>query len=458
MTEEGGEASRLRLMEDMQAIQAAALGAVDPGTAVRRWMVKEGSLINFGAVAWDLRADNLPESNGRIYLVGIGKAAPAMAQAAAELFGDRLSAGIVITRYGHAAGYFLPEQVKCFEAGHPVPDENGQVAAHEIVELLAQTTPLDRVLVLLSGGASALAPCPVPAVTLADLQQLTTLLLHSGAAIGEINTIRKHLDQIKGGQLARLAAPALVVSLILSDVVGDPLEVIASGPTAPDPSTYAQAWAVLDKYALIDQLPDSILTWLRAGLAGQHAETPKPGDRLFNQVTNLVIGSNRQAAQAALVQAAQLGYHGLLLSTFVEGEAREIGKVIAGLVKGMVFHGDPLSPPACLVLGGETTVTLSGTGKGGRNQELALATALGIEGIENILVMCLATDGSDGPTDAAGAIVDGQTAAAIRRKGMDAAAALVQHNSYPTLQAAGGLILIGPSGTNVNDLVVILAR
>ncbi len=339
-----------------------------------------------------------------------------------------------------------------------MPDENGLAAAQKIIDLLKDAASNDRVLVLLSGGASALIPNPVSPIGLSDLQNLTRLLLQSGATIGELNTIRKHLDGIKGGQLARLAAPAPLVSLILSDVVGDPLDVIASGPTAPDPTTFSQAWSILQKYSLLDISPAAILTHLRMGLAGEIAETPKPGDVLFTRVNNFIIGSNRLAANAALAQAVHLGYQGVLLSTFLEGEAKEIGKVIAAFVKSVVYHGDPIRAPACLVFGGETTVTLTGSGHGGRNQELALSTALGIVGLDNILVMCLATDGSDGPTDAAGALVDGQTVRAIRQNELDAEAALLSHDSYPVLKAANSLIFSGPTGTNVNDLIVILAR
>jgi hydroxypyruvate reductase len=291
---------------------------------------------------------------------------------------------------------------------------------------------------------------------LSDLQVTTDLLLRSGATIGELNTIRKHLSRLKGGQLARLAAPAPVGVLILSDVVGDPLDVIASGPTVPDPTTYAEAWDVVQRYRLGESLPDSVSRRLRAGVAGQLPETPKPGDPLFAGVHNCIIGSNRLAAQAAVAEARRCGYRALLLTTFVEGEAREAARVAAALARSARVHGDPLSPPACLVWGGETTVTVRGQGKGGRNQELALAAALALEGVPDVLLMALATDGTDGPTDAAGAIVDGGTAARARALGLDPLAALANNDAYPLLSAVGDLLHTGPTGTNVNDLLVIL--
>jgi hydroxypyruvate reductase len=309
---------------------------------------------------------------------------------------------------------------------------------------------------LLSGGASALTPAPVAGLTLADLQITTDQLLRAGATIGELNAVRKHLDRLKGGQLARLVAPAPVAALILSDVVGDPLDVIASGPTAPDPTTYAMAWQILEQRGVQTQLPAAVRAHLQRGREGMLPETPKPGDPLFARVTNTLVGSNRLAALAAVTAAEQLGYRALLLTTFVEGEAREVARVAAALAKGVRQHGDPLPAPACLVWGGETTVTVRGHGRGGRNQELALAAALALEGLPGVALMALATDGTDGPTDAAGALVDGTTIGAARSLGLDPVAALANNDAYPLLEAVGALLLTGPTGTNVNDLLVVL--
>jgi glycerate 2-kinase len=290
------------------------------------------------------------------------------------------------------------------------------------------------------------------------LQALTQVLLGCGATINEVNTIRKHISQLKGGQLARLASPATVLNLVLSDVVGDPLDVIASGPTVPDPTTFGDAWAVLARYGVVDDVPPSIVGHLTAGLHGVVTDTPKPGDPLFDRVHNVVIGSNRLAARAAAAEAERLGLASVLLTTFLEGEAREVGKVIAGLAKGLASgEMTNLARPACLIAGGETTVTLSGkAGLGGRNQEMALAAALALSGWSGVLVACLATDGSDGPTDAAGAFADGATVARAAELDLDAHHFLAHHDAYRLFKQVGDLIITGPTRTNVNDLVLAL--
>ncbi|HEY88142.1 MAG TPA: glycerate kinase [Thermoflexia bacterium] len=438
------------LRDALKEIREAALRAVDPAAAVRRHLqIIEGEL-HVAGESWSLAALE------RIWLLSAGKAAAPMAAAAGELLEPYLKAGLVVTKYAHATGATLPARVQVIEAGHPVPDEAGHRGAAAMLELLAESASRDLVLVLLSGGGSALLPLPVPGVTLPELQATTELLLRSGATIAELNAVRKHLSRLKGGQLARAAAPAPLVALILSDVVGDPLDVIASGPTVPDPTTYADAWAVLGRYDLRSEVPATVSAHLRAGLAGERPETPKPGAALFEQVYNQLIGSNRQAALAAVETARRLGYPTLLLTTFMEGEAREVARVAAALAKGLRRHGDPLKPPACLVWGGETTVTVRGAGKGGRNQELALAAAQALAGWEEIAIMALATDGTDGPTDAAGAVIDGSTVRRARELGLKPQAALDQNDAYPLLAATGDLLRLGPTGTNVNDLLVIL--
>lgn len=436
----------------LEAIRAAALAAVEPSRAVGRFLSLDGDVLRAGDAA-------LPLADGAsVRLVAAGKAAAAMTGAAAAALGERLERGVLVTKSGHLAGLSLPPSVATFQAGHPVPDETGRAGVAAVEALLDGRSEGDLVLALLSGGASALLADPADPLTLADLQATTDLLLRSGASIVELNAVRKHLSRLKGGQLARLAAPARVVSLILSDVVGDPLDVIASGPTAPDPTTFADAWGVVERRGLADSVPAAVRARLRDGAKGALPDTPKPGDPLFERVTSVLVGSNRLAAVAAVEAARGLGYSALLLSTFVEGEAREVARVVAALGRGLLAHGDPLPPPACLVLGGETTVTVRGEGRGGRNQELALAAALALEGIDGISVMALATDGSDGPTDSSGAIVDGATAGAIRATGCDPAAALAANDAYPALDAAGAQLRSGPTGTNVNDLTVILAR
>jgi hydroxypyruvate reductase len=292
---------------------------------------------------------------------------------------------------------------------------------------------------------------------LSDLQNTTQHLLAAGATINQINTIRKHLSAVKGGGLAKMAAPARVHALILSDVVGDPLEVIGSGPTTPDPSTFADAWTIVEQFQLQEALPQAVTRRLQAGCAGEIADTPKPGDLLFERVNNAIIGSNRIGAQAAVEAARSAGFNAQLLTTFVEGEAREVARVLASLAKGLVREEGPLKRPACLVLGGETTVTLKGDGKGGRNQEMALAAAIALEGWPNTLIVCLGTDGSDGPTDAAGAFADGATLSRARTLGLDALKFLAHNDSYHFFAALDDLIVTGPTNTNVNDLSIILA-
>lgn len=461
MTEPLGHTARNR--EKAWQIMRAALDAVDPGAAVRKhihFVAGHLTVTDPQGGEHTYARDELD----RVLVVGGGKAGAPMAAAVADILGEGVTGGVVVVKHGHT----LPDRattgaIEILEAGHPVPDRAGLYGAGRIADLLRGTTTRDLVLCLISGGGSALMTCPVPGVSLADLQTLTQVLLGCGATINEINTIRKHISQLKGGQLAQMAAPANVVSLILSDVVGDPLEVIASGPTVPDPTTFEDAWSVLDRYGVGDEVPTSIIDHLTAGLEGTIPDTPKPGDSLFARVHNVIIGSNRLAAYAAAKEAQRLSYDTTVLTTFLEGEAREVGKVVAGLAKGLA-HGEmmhpagvPLSRPACLVLGGETTVTLRGEGKGGRNQELALAAALSLVGWENLLIACLATDGTDGPTDAAGAFADGTTIPRALSLGLDANSHLMRNDAYHFFQKLDDLVMTGPTKTNVNDLILILA-
>jgi hydroxypyruvate reductase len=323
--------------------------------------------------------------------------------------------------------------------------------------LLANTAQDDLVICLMSGGASALLVSPAPGLTLADLQSLTSALLACGASIYEINTLRKHLEQLKGGGLARLAAPARVATLILSDVIGNPLEVIASGPTVPDPSTFTDAYHILEHYRLIDHVPPGVIRHLEYGRAGQIHETPKPGEPLFSRVQNLVIGDNLQAALAALEQAVREGFHTLLLTTYLQGEARQAGSALAAVARQIDAPGHPLPRPTCLAAGGETIVTLQGDGLGGRNQELALGAVAGLAGLDDILLATLATDGGDGPTDAAGAIVSGETLERARQAGMQPEDYLARNDAYHFFDALGDLLKTGPTQTNVNDLDFIFA-
>ena len=392
----------------------------------------------------------------RVWVVGAGKAGAPMAQALEEVLGDRIDGGLVVVKTGHGG---RTQHVEITEASHPMPDAAGIAAGQRILALAERAAAGDLVLAVLSGGGSALLEAPAPGITLADLQALTAILLACGATINEINCLRKHCSALKGGQLARAVHPATLVTLVLSDVVGSPLDVIASGPTVPDQSTWVDAWAVVTRYDLADRLPVAIVTRLRAGLDGTIADTPKPGEAVFERTQTVVVGDNRIAALAACVKAQELGYHALLLTTFVEGEARDTARFAVSLAKEVCSSSHPVPAPACLVLGGETTVTLGADpGRGGRNQELALAAALALDGVERITVVALATDGSDGPTDSAGAIVDGGTVARGALRGWDAVDSLRRHDAYPFLRATGDLLVSGPTQTNVNDLIIALVE
>jgi hydroxypyruvate reductase len=447
-------------------IMTAALDAVEPRAAVHSHVRREGNWLHVADQRYDLAGFK------RVLVVGGGKAGMPMLAAVTELLGDRLAAGLVNVKEGHkvagrqvtfgahpplnaAQALTVAPGLEIVEAGHPVPDSAGLAGAGRIHALLSDLSPQDLVICLISGGASALLPLPAPGITLGDLQDLTGLLLRSGATINEFNAVRKHWSQLKGGRLAQHAAPATLVCLILSDVVGSPLEIIGSGPTVADPSTFADALAVLDKYGILEVAPASVVARLRRGIAGEVAETPKPGDPCFQRVQNLIIGDNRIAAQAAQAKARELGLRAEVLTTFVEGEAREVAKVCAALAKEMVTARAPLAPPACLILGGETTVTVRGEGKGGRNQEMALAAALAMEGLEGAAVVCLATDGTDGPTDAAGAIATGSTVCRAREKRLDPTRFLEDNDAYPFFATLGDLLFTGPTNTNVNDLTCV---
>jgi hydroxypyruvate reductase len=445
--------------ESVIRILVAALQAVDPAQAVQRHM-KIHREANVRGISPLLSIGNktYPLSElQKIYIVGAGKAGAPMAQAAVQILGERVDRGVVIVKEGYAGDVAQIGRVSIREAGHPLPDRRGVQAASEVFELLQGTQAEDLVLCLISGGGSALLVSPVEGVSLGDLQELTELLLASGATINEINALRKHLETLKGGQLARLSASARVATLILSDVVGDPLEVIASGPTVPDPTTYNGAIAILERYGITEKVPTAIVRHLQRGMAGEFPETPKPGDPVFENVDNLIVGSNLQAAEAALEQAEREGFNVLLLSTYLQGEAREAGRALGAIARQIAADGRPVPRPACIVVGGETTVTIRGEGKGGRNQELALGAVADLAGVPRVALITLATDGGDGPTDAAGAVVTGETLERGRQAGLDPFEHLARNDAYHYFQPLGDLLKPGPTQTNVNDLAFIFA-
>jgi glycerate 2-kinase len=440
----GGLSAALR--EQALAVFAAALEAADPVKAVLAHVRVEGNLLRAGRRRYRL------DSFENIWTVGAGKASAAMAAAVERMLGRRISAGLINTKHGHVVPL---ERIELNECGHPVPDASGERGAERIAEIAYRAGPRDLVIALISGGASALLPLAAPPVTLEEKQAVTGLLLASGAAIGEINAVRKHLSAIKGGLLARLAQPAAVLALLLSDVTGDRLDVIGSGPTAPDPSTFADARAVLERYGIWAQAPAAVRERIERGAAGEIPETPKPGDPAFDKTQNLVVGSNRLAVDAAARKARELGLRPLVLSTSIEGETREVARVHAAIAREVVESGRPVAAPACIISGGETTVKLRGKGLGGRNQEFALAAALDIAGLENVVVLSAGTDGTDGPTDAAGAIAGGQTLARAALAGLDARRYLDDNDSYRFFAALGDLVKTGPTNTNVMDIRVM---
>lgn len=448
--------TRARLRPDARAIFDAAVKAASAGPAVARAV----TLHRQAPAAPMLQIENLhlPLAGfDRILVVGAGKAAAPMAKALEKVAGAaRIHSGIVVVKRGHGQPPARGSRIEIREAGHPIPDGAGFEAAHEIEALLRQATARDLVLVLISGGASALLPAPVPPVTLADKQKTTDLLLRAGADIFELNTVRKHLSLLKGGRLAALAYPATVVALLLSDVIGDPLTVIGSGPTVADDTTYGDALRVLDKFKLTGLIPRSVLDVLERGARGELPETPKPGDPLFESVHSVIVGSNRLALDAAAAKATALGYRAAILSSTLRGESRVVAETLAEIVREIKSTGRPFPVPVCLLAGGETTVTVRGRGKGGRNQEFALASALALEGVPDWLVLSAGTDGTDGPTDAAGAIADGTTVARAAARKKPARPALENNNSYPVFQSIEDLVETGPTGTNVMDVHLFL--
>ncbi len=398
-----------------------------------------------------IRAVFQEEGYHRLLIIGFGKAACPMAKAAEDGLSCLIDGGLVITKGGHCERH-RPEKVRIIEAGHPIPDEHGMKGTGEIMQLLNEADENTLVVCLISGGGSALLVSPADGITVEEKKLITALLLKSGADIQDLNAVRKHISKIKGGRLAQLANPAKVVSLILSDVIGDSLDVIASGPTTPDPTTYSDALSVLEKYGLIDETPKSILKVLRDGEKGLVPETPKEGDRAFEKAENIIIGSNKKALTAAKKRAEELGLLSNIISDNIHGEARQIGKWLAEKVISGRKDVDVHHKPLCLISGGETTVTVRGMGLGGRNMELALAFAMEIDGAEGITFLSAGTDGTDGPTDAAGAIVDGGTFRRARKAGLDPIEYLRKNDSYYFFSKEGGLFVTGPTGTNVMDI------
>ncbi len=430
--------------KDILSIIESAVSAVDTQKAIKEIIHLHRSALTIEKNKHDL------DLYKNIYVIGGGKASCPMASAIEDVLGDRLSGGVVVTKYGHKQKNL--SKIEIIEAGHPIPDENGIKGVNKILELLKDIKRGDLIFILLSGGASSLLPAPAGNISINDKKIITDLLLKSGATIDETNAVRKHLSRLKGGQLASLLYPAESICLILSDVIGDRLDVIASGLTVPDASTFREAVDVLKRYSIWNNIPRPVMNHLLKGLKGEVAETPKSANPAFKRVKNIIIGNNKAAAAEAEKKARELGYNTMVISTYIEGEAKEIGKVFGAIVKEIAESERPLKRKACIIAGGETTVTVKGKGKGGRAQEFALSASMMINGLKDVAIVAVGTDGTDGPTDAAGAISDGTTISRALEMGIDAREYLENSDSYHFFKKLGDLIITGPTNTNVNDL------
>lgn len=438
-----------RLRHDACLILESALRAVDPVEAVMNALSLEGDILSYRGGSVDL------SKIAKIIIVGGGKAGSLMAKAVGALLGKRITSGHINVLKG--TEHSKLGRITLRGASHPIPDREGVKGVDRMLDLTNGLTKRDLVITLISGGGSALMPYPAPGISLDDIQELTGLLLRAGATINELNSVRKHLSGFKGGQFARHVFPARMINLLLSDVIGDPIDTIASGPTSPDESSFMDAREVVVKYGLIDDVPVGVLSRLNDGVNGMCPETPKPGDPIFEKVSNLVIANNYLAARAASEVAQGLGYNSMILSTHIEGEARQVGGIFAGIAREEHSRGLPLPKPAAIIIGGETTVTVKGGGKGGRNQEVALGAIRKMSGLRGIIAT-LGTDGIDGPTDAAGAMVDGESLTRALGLGLNPDEYLDGNDSYNFFKPMGDLIHTVPTGTNVNDLTVILVR
>ncbi len=442
-TEPDRRARRLAL-----AAAEAAVRAADPRIAIRKCVSASERYAEVSGVQVDL--------SGAVYVLGAGKATGRMAEAIEGLLDGRIVAGAINVLRG-TEGVFSLQRIAAHPAGHPIPDEGTIEGTRRILELAERAGEGDVVFALISGGGSALMELPQRGISLEDLKRMNDVLIKSGATIQEINAVRKHVSRVKGGQLARAARPAQVVGLIVSDIVGDPVDSIASGPTAPDPTSFEDAWEVLEKYDIVDEMPESVVEVLRRGLRGELPETPKPGDEVFDGVHNVIVASNSRAVAEAARALAQEGVSVVNLGSFIEGEARHVGRALAGILQAAKVQGVPAEPPVAIVSGGETTVRVTGSGKGGRNQELVLGAVEKLSDLEGAALLSIGTDGIDGVTDAAGAIADGRTLDRALKAGMKPSTFLRDNNSYEFFRRLGDLILTGPTYTNVMDVQVAVA-
>ena len=426
----------------------ASLEAVDPKAIIHSQVKVKDNTLKIGNLSFNL------DKFKNIFVVGGGKASGCMAEALEELLGERIKEGIINVPY--ACPPSQTRKIKLHHASHPIPDISGVKGASQMLYLVSQAEENDLIICLLSGGGSSLMPQPCSGVSLQDKRKVTDALLKSGATINEINTVRKHISGFKGGWLAKRAYPATVVNLILSDVVGDPLDSIASGPTVPDPTTFHDAIEILKIYRLWDKVPSSVKKVLSNGQKGLVLETPKPSDKVFTKVQNVVVGNNRTASLAAYSNFKKAGLNALLLSSCLEGQARDVGTMLASIATEIAVCRNPVPKPAGMVAGGETTVTVVGKGKGGRNQEIVLGATLKMGATDGVVVASISTDGVDGPTDVAGAIADGKTLLRSKELGLNPRRFLEENDSYSFFSKLNDVILTGSTGTNVNDVSVIV--
>ena len=445
---QNGETQRDKTARELALMSLeAALKAADPKQIIRSRLLLTDSVLKVGDFSFDL------DKFKSVYVVGGGKASGSMAEALEQLLGKRIAGGFVNVLHGSPKKTRI---IKLHGANHPVPDEAGVEGTRKMLDLVEGATADDLVICLISGGGSSMMPLPREGISVPDKRQITDFLLKSGATITEINTVRKHISEFKGGWLAKKAYPATVLNLILSDVVGDPLDFIASGPTVPDSTTFSDATAVLRKYGLWNKAPASVVNVLSDGERGLVPETPKANDESFKKVHNVVVGNCRLASQAACTALKSAGLNAILLTSMLEGEARHVGTVFSSIIHELSTSNNPVHKPGAVVAGGETTVTVMGRGKGGRNQEVALGAAVKLDGLDGAVVVSLTTDGVDGPTDAAGAIADGKTLSRAKKMGLSPQKFLADNDSYSFFSKIGDLIFTGPTGTNVNDISLMI--
>lgn len=436
-----------RTRNDAITIFSKAVAAVDAGSCVEKHFHIINNNLHVNGGKHDLSKIR------KCYLIGAGKATASMASVIEKKMGDRVTEGCIVVKYRHTCKL---EKTTIIEAGHPVPDENGYMGAKAILKLAGKAEKNDLVISLFSGGGSALLPLPAQGITLSEKQRTIEELLGCGATIKEINTLRKHISGIKGGRLAQASYPARHIALMLSDVVGDLPDVIASGPTVPDPSSFHDCMEIIKKYGLEKRLPAPIVDHIRSGIAGNIPESPKPGNPVFERTQNIVVGSNINAIQQAKSVAEKMGYCPIVLSSMIQGDTREVSRIHAAIFKEVIRTGNPAAPPACILSGGETTVTVTGKGLGGRNQEFVLCAVPEIAGIDPVVMMSAGTDGTDGPTDAAGAVADNTTLNRAVDAGLNPTDYLRNNDSYHFFKTLGDLIITGPTNTNVMDIRMIL--